>query len=132
MIRYTTYDDIGAVGELLKEWTGREPDDRILLNSHFLVAIREDGKLIGCAQLIVIDDPFWNRCWGLVENVYVRGKYRNQGVAKGIMENVETQARLFGCEFIKLTSAFDKVAGHALYKSLGYEKGMSFKRRLKL
>lgn len=129
MIRYTTYNDIGKIGELLKEWTGKEPDDRILLNSLFVVA-QEDGDLIGCTQLIIIDDPFWNRCWGLVENVYVKKGHRGKGIAKELMETVEAQAFMMGCKFIKLTSALDKVAGHALYKTLGYVEGLSFKKKL--
>ena len=130
MIYCTSWDNISDIGSLLKEWTGRDINTEFVLwNSYFIVA-KDNNEFIGCAQLVIIDDPFWNRRWGLVENVFVKDSYRKCGVGKQLMERVEIQAKLFGCKFIKLTSGFDKMAGIALYESLGYEKGYSFRKEL--
>lgn len=128
----TATNDLNELSELLKEWTGKSYNPKyILWNSQFIVA-RDNGKAVGCAQLIVVDDPFWNRRWGLIENVYVTPSYRNKGVAKQIMDKIYMIAcEGFACEFVKLTSAYDKEEAHKLYKSLGYEEGCSFKKRAK-
>jgi len=131
MIYLTATQNCQEVASLLKEWTKHDySEGRVLWNSLFIVA-RDDDRRIGCAQLILIDDPFWDRRYGLVENVYVTPKYRRQGVGKQLMEYITSQAALFGCEFVKLTSAYDKKEAHGLYKSLGFKDGLSFKKSLK-
>ena len=132
MIYYSSWDKLKDIGELLKEWTSKELDTSFVLwNSYFIVA-REKGtnKFVGSTQLIILDDPFWNRRYGLVENVYVRKGYRTFGIGKQLMSEIEKQAKLLGCQFIKLTAGFDKKAGRELYKSLGYKEGSSFRKDL--
>lgn len=130
MIYFTVEDDLEKIGELYKGWTGK--DIKIispLINSFFGVAkLEKTNGIVGAAQLIVIDDPFWNRSWGLVENVYVKEEYRDKGVAKQLMKYIEDLAFCLGCNYIKLTSSFGKIEGHKLYKSLGYIEGSSFKK----
>ena len=120
----TAWNDIRHATELYQEWTGREiPANQLWIDSH-LVVIRDDGKVVGVAQIIVIDDPVWNRMWGLVENVYVRKGNRRKGIGGELMSKVETQARLLGCKYIKMFSY--KNEGKALYRSLNYEEGSAF------
>jgi len=116
-------------GKLFKEWTKKEPDfdNYILLNSFFFGAYKDD-RIVGVAQLIIIDDPFWNRRWGLIENVFVKKEYRRQGIGKGLMKQLENQAISLGCSFVKLTSR--KEEGIELYRSIGYEEGSSFRKEL--
>jgi spore coat polysaccharide biosynthesis protein SpsF len=126
---------------IYEEWTGRMPEIKTPLVNSFLVIAKvddEDGKktgdwseynkIVGAAQYIIIDDPVWRRRWALVENVYVAQNYRRQGVGTKLMKFVEDQAYLFGCDFIKLTSR--KEAGKALYRSLDYEEGSSFYKKI--
>jgi len=134
VIYYTTsWSDIEDLDELYSEWVGHVPEFKdVSSNLHHIVARdKKDNKFIGAAQLIVVVDKIWDRRWGLVENVYVAKAYRNQGVATEIMRHVETTAQFWDCKFIKLTSSHDKTAGHALYKSLGYEEGYSFRKEIK-
>lgn len=129
MIYFTTWHDPLKAREIYKEWTGKEPDfSHPLTNSHLVLA-RNNTKIIGACLLFTIDDPYFNRRWGLVEDVYITPKYRRKGVAKRMMNFVENQANMMGCEFVKLTS--NKKAGQELYRSLGYEEGCSFKKRLR-
>ena len=55
------------------------------------------------------------------------GGITNESFTK-LMKFVEEQACIFGCEFIKLTSRKDE--GKALYRSLGYMEGSSFRKDL--
>lgn len=130
MIYYTAWHKPEDVAELYQEWTSKQAKfETPLLNSYLVVAC--DGeKFVGAVQLLLFDDPFWNRRWGLIENVYVKRGYRNQGIGKELMKHMEVEAALMGCKFIKLTSAFNKKAGRLLYQSLNYEEGFSFKKEL--
>lgn len=128
---YITYTgDYREVGRLLKQWSGKDFDDKYMMHeSHFLVA-RNGEQSVGCAQLVVINDPFWGRSWGLIENVYVAQDYRRQGIAQQLMEAILREAANFHCDFVKLTSSYDKKAAHELYQGLGFEQGLSFKKQI--
>jgi GNAT superfamily N-acetyltransferase len=125
-----------SVEELYFKWAGKKPEwnKYLQFNSNWFVAKDRDKHediAVGAIQLIMVADPIWNRRWGLVENVFVDPEYRGKGIAKQIMELVELVSGVMSCEFIKLTSGYDKVEGHALYKSLGYIEGKSFKKLIK-
>ena len=127
MITYTYCSNIQDLN-LYKEWTGKDLNhDHILWNSFSIVA-KDNGNIVGAAQLIVIDDPFWDRRWGLVENVFVKKEYRRKGIGSELMKQLENQALAMGCSFVKLTTR--KEEGRELYRSLGYEEGSSFRREL--
>ena len=129
MIYCTAHDKLDDLAELYKEWTDKDYDSRhTLWNSFFVVARDTDTKkIVGATQYIVIDDPFWNRRYALVENVFVKLEYRKQGVGKLLMDFTEKQVHSLGCVFLKLTTRKDE--GRALYRSLGYEEGSSFYKR---
>lgn len=126
----TAFEDFRRIAELLKEWTGREYDTKKLLtNTNFVVAIDPDTKqIVGTTTYVRIADPFWGRWFALVENVFVTESYRGKGIGKKLMEFTEWQARIFDCEFMKLTTRKD--TGKKLYRSLGYDEGSSFYKKL--
>lgn len=118
---------------LFKEWTGRDiavvyPEINVL---GVVAKDKENDRIVGAAQLTIIDDAIWGRRWGLVENVYVAEDCRRQGVGRGLMKEVEDKAYSFGCAYIKLTSGHDKKEAHALYRSIGYTEGLSFKKQVR-
>ena len=142
MIYCTTWDwkagitDSQGIVDLYKQWTGEERTPENIFNKKTIIAkvanmggISTLDRIVGVAELIVIDDWVWHRRWGLVENVYVHKQYRRQGIGSQLMKHVESQAMALGCEFIKLTSR--KEEGKALYRSLGYEEGSYFRKELK-
>ena len=132
MICCTAIDNERVLAELYQEWVGHIPKFKGIQMNSLWIAAKEDGKYVGAAQLIIIDDPIWDRRWGLVENVYVAEAYRRRGIGKELMRVIELTAQGgFDCEFVKLTSASEKVVGHSLYRSMKYKEGLSFKRLLK-
>ena len=130
MIYYTNFDKERDFADLYREWVGHTPEFKGIQTNSYWVGAKdtETNKWIGAAQLIVVDDPIYDRRWGLVENVYVAKDYRRRGVGTQLMREVEAMAFTFGCEFIKLTSR--KEEGKALYRSLGYGEGSSFRKEL--
>ena len=113
-------------GRLLKEWTKKEP--HFSMPNLWFFGAYDNDRIVGAAQLIVIDDPFWNERWGLVENVFVTKEYRRKGIGKGLMKQLENQAIAVGCKFVKLTTR--KKEGKKLYRSIGYEEDSSFRKEL--
>ena len=133
MIYITTYHNSNPpVEELYQEWTEIKPQWTRKQSNIFWVVANDFDKIVGALVVVIINDPIWNRKWGLVENVYVLKEFRKQGIASRMMHQAEFQARFMGCEFVKLTSGKDKIEGHKLYKSLEYKEGCSFKKGLKV
>ncbi len=130
----TTWDwksglgDAQGIIDLYKQWTGERRFPENILNKWTIVA-KDENKIVGAAELLLVDDWVWHRRWGLVENVYVEKDSRKKGIGKMMMEHVEAQAKGWGCEFIKLTSR--KKEGKTLYRSLGYEEGSCFRKELR-
>ena len=136
MIYCTTWDwkaglkDSQGIVDLYKQWTGEERTPESIFNKWTIIAKDiELDRIVGVAELILVDDWIWHRKWGLAENVYVEEDFRKKGVGAKLMRHVESQAIALGCEFIKLTSR--KEEGKALYRSLGYEEGSYFRKELK-
>jgi GNAT superfamily N-acetyltransferase len=122
-------NNLHEIGELLKEWSGKPySSDFVLFNSRFIGA-RDNKKLVAIAQYIGIPDPFFQRKWMLIENVFVLPEYRRQGLASQIMKQILEQARIEDYEFVKLTTR--KEGGKALYRSLGMEEGSAFYMELR-
>jgi len=121
-------DELNA---LYREWTGKDVDwdGIILVNALFHGVRNKEGKIVACAILHWNDDPVWHRRWGFCENVYVLKEYRRKGIGTLLMNSLASAAEFLGCEFMKLTSR--KNEGIALYRSLGWEEGLSFRTDLK-
>ena len=130
MIYITCWDKESDALRLYSEWTAKEKLGSSGTNDILIVA-KEDKRIIGALQLYIINDTFWNRKWGLIENIYVSKEFRRKGIARKLMAFAELEASMFGCEFVKLTSSHDKKEAHELYQSLDYVQGYSFKKELR-
>lgn len=126
----TCVNSTSEMAGLFNEWSDRLCGHKVVSRNTRLILAKKGDLVIGFGQLLLIDDVLWGRRWGLVENIYVSEAYRQQQVATKIMEYIEKIARMCKCEFIKLTSGFEKAPAHALYKSLGYVEGTSWKKKL--
>ena len=127
-------EELTKLGKMYEQWTGKQYNPNYSTNgSIFVVAKDNDSNndnIVGCIQLIIIEDPFFQRKWGMLENLFVSPNYRKIGLGERLVERAEVVASDLECSFVKLTSNFDKVASHALFKSRNYVEGGSFKRKL--
>jgi len=57
-----------------------------------------------------------------VEGVYVKPKYRRQGVTKGLIKQAEKWAKKQGCKELGSDAEFSNAESQRLHKSLGFKK----------
>lgn len=124
-LNYSLYQE--NIKSLYREWTNKDINrhDMRLINTIYC-GVKYKDKVVACAMLNWNDDPVWYRRWAICENVYVLKEFRRQGVGTLLMKTVAEAAEYMGCEFIKLTSS--KEEGIALYRSLGWKEGLSFRK----
>lgn len=84
-------------------------------NVLFAVARADDGAPLGCAAVVVTPD------FGEVKRMYVRPAARGQGVARRLLDTLETAARARGCPSLMLETGPTQPEALALYERLGYK-----------
>ena len=95
-------------------------------------AFAPSGQLIGMAGF-ARSPRIKSRHKGVVWGVYVQPTWRNQGIARGLLQALVERARSnAGLEQINLNVTTDQVAAVRLYKSLGFETYGHEKQALKI
>jgi putative acetyltransferase len=84
-------------------------------NVLFAVARADDGAPLGCAAVVVTPE------FGEVKRMYVRPAARGQGVARRLLDTLETAARAQGCPSLMLETGPTQPEALALYERLGYK-----------
>jgi ribosomal protein S18 acetylase RimI-like enzyme len=94
-------------------------------DSTIFVATDLDRK-VGFTQLYPsFSSVSMKRIW-ILNDLFVMEQYRQQGVAKALMNAAENFARESGAVRIALSTQVSNGAAQALYKSLGYGKDENF------
>lgn len=93
--------------------------------------VAESGeRVVGMVTLCV----FWTLTGpkAYLDHLVVVSDWRRRGIGRALMRHAIEQARAAGASRIDLTANETKEAGHALYKSLGFQKrdASSFRRSL--
>lgn len=91
-----------------------------------------NGNLIGCGvgvlderkDLDIVKQRY--RAVGLIKNIFVAAKYRNQGVATEIINQIELYFKKIGCASLRLEVLENNNNAKKLYKELGYENYLSW------
>ena len=78
------------------------------------------GELAGCIALRNLAAQ--GAHIGEIKRMYVRPKYRGQGIAEGLLSALENFARQHGYEELYLDTAADMTAAARLYERCGYER----------
>lgn len=63
-----------------------------------------------------------------IEAVVVDGAYRRQGVARRLVQTLESWASTRNCHYITLASQAKRREAHAFYKELGYDTDVAFQK----
>jgi GNAT superfamily N-acetyltransferase len=101
--------------------------------NYYLLGAKMDGQLVGsvmgilCLDLVGECLPFM-----AIENVIVSKDYRNRGIGKALMAEIELIASGLNCYYTFFVSGEDRKEAHKFYGFLGYDidKVKGFKKYL--
>lgn len=85
-------------------------------NVRFFVARDAAGEAVGCAAVVLGD------AYGEIKRMYVSPASRGQGVARRLLQALESAALASGCRLLTLESGPFQPEALGLYAALGYER----------
>ena len=100
-------------------------------NYHIYIA-EQHGEALGTFSLAIMDNlAHFGARSGLIEDVVVDKKHRDQGIGKEMMEYAMDLCRKDSCYKACLSSNLKRESAHHFYESLGFQKhGFSFQIKL--
>jgi len=118
--------DVKSINYLLALLT-QNPDkitttrlNEICKNSHILLALDKNNKIIGMATLALINIPVGKS--GRIEDVVVDDKFRGQGIGTTLIKKLIAKAKKLHLKKIDLTSNPKRVEANKLYLRLNFFK----------
>jgi ribosomal protein S18 acetylase RimI-like enzyme len=85
---------------------------------HLLLAIGDDGRILGSMTLVVFPIPTGVRAW--IEDVVVDGDARGMGVGEALNLRALDLADELGAKTVDLTSRPSREAANRLYQRIGF------------
>jgi len=90
--------------------------------NQMLVAVEEDGALIGCMQLTFIPGVSRRGAWrGHIESVRVARSKRGGGIGTAMFEWAIAECRRRGCSLVQLFTDKSRKDAHRFYVRLGFK-----------
>lgn len=89
-------------------------------NSHVQYVVICDDQVVGYTLVRKSFDPIIRRVNYWIDYVCVDSSYRNRGVASGIFEEIEKDAKNDGVLYLQLTSSRFRKDARKLYLKLGF------------
>jgi putative acetyltransferase len=109
-------DDLLRRYPALRKTHGLVPEDLNDPGFTFLLA-RADGRGVGCGALRVLEPGI-----GEVKRMFVIPEFRRSGIARRILEALESRARESGHTFVRLETSTGQPEAIGLYRSAGYHE----------
>jgi GNAT superfamily N-acetyltransferase len=105
--------------------------DRLRIVGDRVVVAEVDGRVAGLAHLQVSPAIERDRPAAKLGALVVDEAQRGQGIGRALVEAMEAEARLRGCELLFLTTAERRDDAHAFYERVGLERsGRRYARTL--
>lgn len=131
-IRKLTINDLEGLIPLLEQlWIGKTIDknslkkviEKGLKSEHQIyICATDNEKLVGYCSLTIKNNLWMLANLGNVDELVVDSEYRNRGVGKMLMKEIQSIAIKYDCKRLELDSAFHRTAAHEFYDKLGFEK----------
>lgn len=143
IIREMTADDIPELAQLYRQFWNEESCEETMHkqfnkfqknNSHILISAVEDNELIGSVMGIICEELYGDcRPFLILENMIVDENYRNKGVGKALISELEKIAAKRNCTQVILVTESNRTSACKFYESAGYdpETHKGFKKKLK-
>jgi GNAT superfamily N-acetyltransferase len=143
IIREMIIDDIPQLAQLYKQFWDQESCIETMYKkfkkfhenvSHILLCAVENNLLIGSVMGVICGE-LYGECQPFIvlENMIVDKKYRNKGVGKALISELENKAAKKNCTQIILVTEANRIDACEFYKSVGYnpDTHKGFKKKLK-
>ena len=131
-IRNLSINDLEGLIKLLEQlWTGKAIDrdsvkkviERGLKSENQIyICATDGGKVIGYCSLTIKNNLWMSANLGNVDELVVDSDYRNRGIGKMLMNEIQNIAKENDCKRLELDSAFHRTVAHDFYSNLGFEK----------
>jgi ribosomal protein S18 acetylase RimI-like enzyme len=106
--------DSGAVRRVMEKGLGSD--------GHIYLCATDGRKLAGYGSLSIKNSLWMGANLGYVDELVVDREYKNRGIGRMLMKEIERIAGERGCRRLELDSAFHRTDAHAFYGKLGFEK----------
>jgi len=93
--------------------------ERLQVVGDRVVVAEVEGKVVGLAHLQVTPALERERPAAKIGALVVDDAHRGRGIGRALVQAIEDEARLRGCELLFLTTAERRDAAHAFYERLG-------------
>lgn len=136
-------DDIPQLAQLYKQfWNEESCVESMCKNfehfhetgSHILISAIENNQLIGSVMGIICGELYGDcKPFMVLENMIVDKDYRNKGVGKALISELEKKASYKNCTQIILITDTDRINAREFYKIVGYnpDSHQGYKKKLK-
>lgn len=132
MIRNMIIEDMPELSLLYKQFWGEESDLKNMKelfkilsgrDSHIMLSAIDDNKLVGSVTGIICDD-LYGRCkpFIVLENMIVDISYRNKGIGKALIKDLERIALERQCTQIILVTEANRNDARSFYEHIGYSR----------
>ncbi len=89
-----------------------------------------DGQVAGFACLRLLPQLQEDTPYAEVTDIYVDPAFRRRGVARALLEHIDSVAQAAGAQNIILTTGFDNDGAQATYRACGYARwALAMKKR---
>ncbi|MDX5475033.1 MAG: GNAT family N-acetyltransferase [Bacillaceae bacterium] len=102
-------------------------------NSHLFISAIENNKLLGSVMGVICEELYGDcKPFLVLENMIVDKNYRNKGVGKALVSELEKIATQRGCSQVIFVTERDRVDAVKFYESVGYssQTHIGFKKKL--
>jgi ribosomal protein S18 acetylase RimI-like enzyme len=132
----------GVPGITVRPWERRDRSDvqallRLLSEDAEVIAedaptyvAEKEGQVVGMVTLCLFTTLTGAKAY--LDHLVVAPRWRRRGVGRALMQHAIQQAKAAGASRIDLTANATKEAGHALYRSLGFQERETSNFRLSL
>jgi GNAT superfamily N-acetyltransferase len=135
-------EDIPALAKLYKQFWGEDSCIKAMqqqfnslckTNTHIILSAVYNEELIGSVMGVICGELYGNcQPFMVLENMIVHDQYRNKGVGKALIAELEWIAAHKNCSQILLVTELDRIDACQFYESAGYNPGThkGFKKKL--
>lgn len=132
IIRNMIIEDLPELALLYKQFWGKESDLKSMKelfkilsdrDSHIMLSAIDDNKLVGSVTGIICDE-LYGQCkpFMVLENMIVDIRYRNKGIGKALIEDLERIALERQCTQIILVTEVNRNDACSFYEQIGYSR----------